>query len=119
MAQFVLVVDDDERFRDLARRLLESCGYAPGGDAGTVAGALRCADASRPDIALVDIGLPDSDGLELSRQLTEGPYRVRVVLISADSDATSAEEAAAVGADGFIPKSELSCSTLRSILGDG
>jgi DNA-binding NarL/FixJ family response regulator len=84
-----------------------------------VAGALRCADASRPDIALVDIGLPDSDGLELSRQLTEGPYRVRVVLISADSDATSAEEAAAVGADGFIPKSELSCSTLRSILGDG
>ncbi|RJU00260.1 response regulator [Arthrobacter frigidicola] len=119
MAQMVLVVDDDERFRDLTTRLLESCGYALGGEAGSVAGALHSVDASRPDVALVDIGLPDGDGLELSRQLTGAPYRVRVVLISSDSDATSADEAAAAGAEGFLPKSELSCSALRSILGDG
>ncbi len=119
MAQMVLVVDDDERFRDLTRRLLESCGYAPGGEAGSVAGALHCADASRPDIALVDIGLPDGDGLQLSRQLTGAPYGVRVVLISSDSDAISAEEAAAAGAEGFLPKGELSCSAIRSLIGDG
>ena len=49
--------------------------------------ARRCSRRRpEPDVALVDIGLPDGDGLELSDQLTAPPWAVRVVLVSSDSD---------------------------------
>ena len=72
-----------------------------------------------PDLALVDIGLPDGDGLELTRRLTAPPWHVRVVLVSADSDATSQREALDAGAVGFVPKSELTCEVLDSLLTSG
>ncbi|MFG6401513.1 response regulator transcription factor [Microbacterium sp. P04] len=119
MAVTVIVVDDDARFRDLARRMLSSWGFTAESEAATVAGALRQVTQSRPDVALVDIGLPDGDGLHLSRELTGDPWRMRVILVSADSDASSAADAAEVGALAFIPKSELSSALLHAVIGDG
>lgn len=116
MALTVLVVDDDARFRDLARRMLTSWGYRADSEAGSVAEALQRVNQFRPDVALVDIGLPDGDGLELSRRLTASPWGVRVVLVSSDSDAASPSDAAAVGAAAFVPKSELSSALLHSII---
>lgn len=115
----VLIVDDDARFRDLARRMLTSWGYQPQGEAGSVTEALQRATESGPDVALVDIGLPDGTGLALSRVLSNDPWRVRVVLVSSDGDAVSAEEAAESGALAFIPKAELSSALLHSIIDEG
>jgi CheY-like chemotaxis protein len=119
MAVTVLIVDDDARFRELARRMLTSWGYHPESEAGSVAEALQRVNESRPDIALVDIGLPDGTGLELSTLLTCSPSQIRVVLVSSDSDATTAREATAAGATAFLPKTDLSSVVLHSILEDG
>ena len=59
----VLVVDDDASFRDLAPRVLAAWGYEVVGEAGSVEEALARAAELSPDAALVDIGLPDGDGL--------------------------------------------------------
>ena len=112
----VMVVDDDARFRGLAGTLLSACGYRVESEASSVSDALAQLAHRKPDLVLLDVGLPDGDGLELSRLITAPPSTVRVVLVSADCDATSARGAADAGASGFIPKSDLSCEALASIL---
>ena len=118
MAVTVLIVDDDEQFRDLARRMLTTWGYQPESEAASVAEALQRVAESRPDVALVDIGLPDGTGLELSRILTEAPWQIRVILVSSDSDATTTTEATTAGATAFIPKTDLSRTLVYSVLSD-
>ena len=115
----VLIVDDDERFLGLAARVLADCGYRPQSEARSVTDALKQANLHRPDLAIVDIGLPDGNGLELSKRLSELPWRVRVVLVSADGDAAARRDAVAAGALGFLPKGELSCTALHTLLRDG
>ena len=116
MAVTVLIVDDDARFRDLARRLLSGWGYQPESEARTVTEAVERVEAAAPDLALVDIGLPDGNGVDLSKRLTGAPWHVRVVLVSSDGDAISTREALAAGAHGFIPKAELSRELLHDML---
>ena len=115
----VIVIDDDDGFRDLARRILVDCGYRPVHEARSVSDALQQVKRLTPDLALVDIGLPDGDGLELTRRLTAPPWHLHVVLVSADSEATSQREALDAGSVGFVPKSELTCEALDSLLTPG
>lgn len=119
MAASVMVVDDDARFRSLANRILVDCGFRPESEARNVSDALEQVTQRIPDLALVDIDLPDGNGLDLSKQLTAPPWSVRVVLVSVDSDAATQKDASGAGAVGFLPKSDLSCASLRSLLGDG
>ena len=119
MALSVMIVDDDERFIGLVRRILYGCGYRPGSEASSVSAALTQVADRKTDLALVDIGLPDGTGFDLSRRLSEPPWGIRVVLISADCDAASQHSARAAGAVGFIAKSELSCTALHHLLRDG
>ena len=113
MVRAVLIVDDDEGFRDLASRVVISWGHVVVGCAGSVAEALTRAKELRPDTALVDIGLPDGDGFRLAEQLVALPWPVRVMLISSDSDSSNAAAARRAGAWGFLPKDELSSAELR------
>jgi two-component system chemotaxis response regulator CheY len=115
----VLVVDDDDRFRGLAKRILASGGYRVDSEASSVSDALQQAARHRPDLVLLDIGLPDGDGVDLSRQLTALPWAMRVVLVSADSDATTQQSAKDAGAVGFVAKSELSRAVLDALLNSG
>lgn len=114
----ILVVDDDAAVRGLIVRILRSGGYDVVGEAGSVADALECADALRPDTALVDIGLPDGDGFSLTRQLRAKPWPLRVVIFSSDADRTNADAAHRAGAVGFLPKDELSSLALERLIGD-
>jgi DNA-binding NarL/FixJ family response regulator len=107
MPSSVLLVDDDPAFRRLARRTLGGTGLAVVGEAGTVEAATAAAIALRPDAVLVDVGLPDGDGIALAHKLTALPWGPRVVLTSVDPDAASAEEVLLSGAMGFVPKGDL------------
>src|SRR4051794_22951350 len=100
----VLVVDDDRAFRGLTKRLLTDLGLHVVGDVGTVADALTAAARLRPDAALVDVGLPDGDGISLADQLTTPTWGPRVVLTSTDPNAASPARARRAGAVGFLPK---------------
>ena len=118
MPSSVLVVDDDIAFRALAGRVMSSCGYRVVGEAGSIAEALVQARQLRPDIALVDVGLPDGSGMVLSEALTAMPWPLRVVLVSADPDQGGADAVDRSGARGFLPKDELESATLLRLLGD-
>jgi CheY-like chemotaxis protein len=113
----VLVVDDDPAFRRLAQRVLEAFGFAVAGEAGTAAAAITVAGALRPDAVLVDVGLPDSDGIALARELTALPWRPRVVLTSSNAEAATASEVRSSGAEAFVPKNELPSAALDDLLG--
>jgi DNA-binding NarL/FixJ family response regulator len=103
----ILLVDDDPSFRLLARRALDGSQMAVVGEAGTAAEAARVARALKPDVVLVDVGLPDSDGIALARELSALPWRPRVVLTSVDPDAASPDDVERSGAHGFVPKHDL------------
>ena len=116
MPPSVLVVDDDPVFRDLARRLLAADGLEVVAEAESLAGALDAAHALRPDAVLVDIDLPDGDGLTLARRLSALPWRPRVVLTSSDPDAARPSDLARSGAEAFIAKEELPNAPLQDLL---
>ena len=119
MAGAVLVVDDDPIFRSLARRMLLCAGLVVVGEAESVATAIAAAHALRPDAALVDVGLPDGDGISLARELTALPWRPRVVLTSADPWAASDRDIRASGASAFVAKDNLPSAGLERLLTTG
>ncbi len=117
MHAHVLVVDDDPVFRSLARDLLVARGFAVAAEADTVALALALAHDVRPDAALVDVGLPDGDGVALARELVALPWRPRVLLTSTDPEAASPEALRLSGAVAFVAKDELPDGALDRLRG--
>jgi DNA-binding NarL/FixJ family response regulator len=108
----VLIVDDDARFRALARVLLEASGYTVAGEAADGAEALDAARRLRPNAALVDVQLPDTNGLALARQLAESDGRLRILLTSTDPTLVAPAALAESGALAFVPKDELAVTDL-------
>jgi DNA-binding NarL/FixJ family response regulator len=117
MAASVLVVDDDPAFRALAQRIILASGLGVIGEAGTVAAATAAALDLRPDSVLLDIGLPDGDGITLARVLADLPWRPRIVLTSTDADAASPDDVLRSGAETFVPKADLPTVPLARLLG--
>jgi CheY-like chemotaxis protein len=117
MSRSVLVVDDDASFRSLAVRMLAGVGLLVVGEAETAAAALSAATALRPQAILVDVGLPDRDGVSLAGELARLPWRPRVVLTSSDAEAATASDVRGAGAAAFVPKHELPDAPLDVLLG--
>ena len=118
MSRSVLVVDDDAIFRRLIGGILSGWGHTVVGEAAGVEEALARAVELRPDVALVDVGLPDGDGFALTRRLCAMPWPLRVVLTSTDADASSVAATRRAGASGFLPKDKLSGPGLRRLIED-
>lgn len=112
----VLLVDDDRDFRALASRMLAGMGLAVVAEAGTCAAAAAAAAELRPDAALVDVGLPDGNGLVLAQQLAALPWRPRVVITSSDPDAADGGAIRRIGAAGFVAKEDMPNRSLRAML---
>ena len=110
----ILIVDDDRRFRGIARRLLESEGFEVVGEAEDGDAALVAARELEPDVVLLDIQLPGPDGLEVAGRLTVdgGPA---VVLTSTRDEADFGPQLQQSGARGFVPKDELSAARIADL----
>lgn len=117
VTQSILVVDDDPEFRRLARRLLAASGLTVVGEADSIAAALAAAALLEPSAVLVDVELPDGDGITLARELAALPWHPRIVLTSIDGDITSADEAVNAGARAFVNKADLPNAPLAQLLG--
>ena len=113
----VLVVDDDPAFRRLARHMLAAFGLVLAGEAETAAAAIAAAGTLRPTAVLVDVGLPDGNGIALARELTALPWRPRVVLTSTNAEAATPSEVRRSGAEAFVPKDELPGAALNDLFG--
>jgi len=118
MERSVLVVDDDPAFRELAKRMVTAAGLTVVGEAGTVAEAMTEATATKPAAALVDVDLPDGNGIDLAHQLTALPWAPRVLLTSVNAEAAGPDDVRRSGACGFVHKANLPDGTLRRLLGD-
>jgi DNA-binding NarL/FixJ family response regulator len=116
MARSILVVDDDPAFRELAGRLLTAASLRVVGEAETAAQALTAARELKPDAALVDVDLPDRNGIALAHELTALPWRPRVVLTSVDAEAVAREDIRRSGAIAFVYKAELAEGSLCRLL---
>jgi DNA-binding NarL/FixJ family response regulator len=113
----VLIVDDHSGFRAQARRMLESEGYRVVGEAGDVASAIEAALALEPELALVDVYLPDGDGFEVAARLGALDVSPAVVLTSSHDGGELAGCVAGSGALGFVPKTDLSREAIEELLG--
>lgn len=113
-----LIIDDNPRFLEAARSVLERQGVRVVGVAATGAEALAQAEVLNPDVALVDIGLGEESGFELTRRLVESfPHLSRrVVLISTRGEDDYADMIETSPAIGFISKSHLSARVLSELL---
>ena len=112
----VLIVDDHPEFRAVARELLEDSGYLVTGEAAGAAEALAAAYAQAPDVVLLDVVLPDGNGFDVASQLSRDPRGPAVVLVSSRDAEDYGRRVARCGARGFLSKSQLSATTLASVL---
>jgi CheY-like chemotaxis protein len=101
----ILIVDDNPTNMKLVSFLLSSKGYAVR-TASSADEALKAIDASVPQLILMDIQLPGTDGLTLTRQLRGNPRSSGVVIIAVTAYAMKGDEekAYAAGCDGYITK---------------
>ena len=113
----VLIVDDHPSFRATARALLEAEGFDVVGEAEDGASALRAARALHPELVLLDVQLPDTDGFAVAAALTANNGSAPAVVLTSSRDADDfGELVAASGARGFVPKAELSGAALSALL---
>ena len=109
----VVLVDDDPRFRALARRALIAEGIDVVAEAGSGADGLELVAQWEPDVALIDIQMPDMSGVEVAHRLRQRGGGPVVILISTRDQAYGDRMADGVAA-GYLPKDHLS---LAGILG--
>jgi DNA-binding NarL/FixJ family response regulator len=112
MARSVLIVDDSTAFRATARMLLQARGYEVVGMAGDVASGLAAAAELHPDCVLLDVNLPDGDGVSAA-----GRFNGAVVVLVSTLDASAIGDVEGSGAKGFVPKAELASPRLVELLG--
>lgn len=74
------------------------------GEAGTVAQARQLITAQRPQIAIIDVGLPDGDGIDLSAELLKSFAGLCVLILTGDLSEATVARALGVGAHGYVPK---------------
>ena len=112
----VLIVDDHAGFRACARELLDSEGFDVVGEAGDAASAIAAAGDLDPDVILLDIQLPDVDGVQAAKRFECRNESPAIVLISSRDASYVAGALAESPACGFIPKSELTGAALRKLM---
>jgi DNA-binding NarL/FixJ family response regulator len=116
MAGSVLIVDDNARFRDRARRWLEASGFAVVAEAADGRSALEAIRDHQPAVVLLDVELPDMSGIAVASRVTGEPDPPAVVLTSTHDAADYGDRALRCGARGFVPKDELSGEAIAELL---
>ncbi len=103
------IVEDNEEFRrSLADAVAADAGFALVGTAGDVRGGIELLTRQRPDMLLVDLGLPDGSGLELIRHAHRSLPECDVMVITVFGDERHVLDSIEAGANGYLLKSGLS-----------
>ena len=99
----VLIVDDEPEVRQVLQEFLSVRGYdvlvAESGSA-----ALAVLGADQPDLVLLDVAMPDMDGVETLRRIVALQSPVPVIMVTANADIATTSKLLAMGAVDYIPK---------------
>ena len=113
----ILIVDDHPSFRASARVVLESDGFDVVGEAADGASALEECLRLRPEVVLLDVQLPDTDGFRVCAAITSHAQHPIVIMTSSRDGSDFGPLVSTSGANGFVPKAELSGDRLQELLG--
>lgn len=103
----VVIVDDHPLIRQGLDRLLSAGDrFVVCGEAGTAEEALQMLRKTKPDLAIVDISLPDMDGIELSKKIAVEFPQLKVLILSMHDDPGTASRALEAGAAGYMVKQD-------------
>jgi DNA-binding NarL/FixJ family response regulator len=119
----ILVVDDDEAFRDSVRTaILPHEGLVLGAQAGSLAEARDVIARQNFDVALVDLGLPDGNGIDLIRELARTRPETDVMVVTVFGDEAHVLASIEAGATGYLLKRSLHdtlAATVRELRAGG
>ena len=99
----VLVVDDELEVRQVLREFLSSRGY----DVSTASGgaeAVAIVGTIKPDLVLLDVAMPDVDGVETLKRIVAIEPALAVIMVTANSDIGTTSKLLALGAVDYVPK---------------
>jgi DNA-binding NarL/FixJ family response regulator len=101
----VVIVDDHALLREGTRQILEGAGgFAVVGEAADGDEAVTLTTVLRPDVVLLDVRLPPTNGVEVARRLTDTCPETRVLMLSALDDSDYVQAALSAGAAGYLLK---------------
>ena len=100
----LLLADDHRMLRDSLRRSMEENGFDVVGEAGDGAEAVQLAQELRPDVVLMDVSMPNLDGVEATRQITRLVPDAQVVMLTMHADGEVMARAIQAGAIGYLVK---------------
>ena len=113
----VLIVDDHPVFRGgLGALLASDDAFQVVGEAATGAEAMELAEQLQPDVVLMDLGMPDVDGIEATREIVRASPHVAVLVLTMFDDDDSVFAAMRAGARGYLLKGINQAEILRAVL---
>ena len=104
MGLSVVLVDDHTMLRQGLRRALESEGITVLAEAANGADAVKAALTHKPDVVLMDVSMPNVDGVEATRMLVNADARQRVVMLTMHMDRDVIDRCIRAGAVGYLTK---------------
>ncbi|HEY2323963.1 MAG TPA: response regulator transcription factor [Thermoanaerobaculia bacterium] len=100
----ILIADDHALFRDGLRSLLQSQGHEVVAEAANGKQAIALAEQLRPELILMDVSMPEMDGVAATRELTARQPEVKVVVLTASEHEETLFDAIKAGAQGYLLK---------------
>ena len=110
----ILLADDHTMICDGFRKLLEP-EYEVVGTAGDGRALLKAAEELKPDLVLVDIGMPLLNGLDAARQLKKQMPRLKLIFLTMNPDSDVASEALRIGASGYLLKNSQGEELMKAV----
>jgi two-component system, NarL family, response regulator DegU len=115
MARTVVLVDDHTMLRQGLRRALEGEGIKVVGEASDGDEGVKVALALKPDVVLMDVSMPNTDGIDATRRLVSADARQRVVMLTMHVDREVIDRAIKAGAVGYLTKDAAISEVIEAI----